>query len=194
MSSETLKITVGKAIIDAAQANGMTTIFGVPGAQIYPLFDALYGTGVELIVPRHEQAAGYMAMGYAKSTGRTGVFTVVPGPGVLNAGAALCTAMGNCSSVVCLTGQVPSSFLGQGRGHLHELPDQRATLRTFIKDASRIDSPAEVSATVNRAFKTARSGRPGPVAVETCWDTSSRSLCPITSRRVVWAILEVACQ
>jgi acetolactate synthase-1/2/3 large subunit len=171
MSSETPKITVGKAIIEAARANGMTTIFGVPGAQIYPLFDALYDTGVELIVPRHEQAAGYMAMGYAKSTGRTGVFTVVPGPGVLNAGAALCTAMGNCSSVVCLTGQVPSSFLGQGRGHLHELPDQRATLRTFIKDASRIDSPAEVSATVNRAFKTARSGRPGPVAVETCWDT-----------------------
>jgi acetolactate synthase-1/2/3 large subunit len=163
--------TVGKAIIEAARANGMTTIFGVPGAQIYPLFDALYDSGIELIVPRHEQAAGYMAMGYAKSTGRTGVFTVVPGPGVLNASAALCTAMGNCSPVVCLTGQVPSSFLGQGRGHLHELPDQRATLRTFIKDATRIDSAAEVSAVVNRAFKTARGGRPGPVAVETCWDT-----------------------
>ncbi len=81
MSSKTQEITVGKAIIDAARANGMTTIFGVPGAQIYPLFDGLYGSGVELIVPRHEQAAGYMAMGYAKSTGRTGVFTVVPGPG-----------------------------------------------------------------------------------------------------------------
>ena len=59
----------GKAIIEAARANGMTTLFGVPGAQIYPLFDALHGTDVELIVPRHEQAAAYMAMGYAKSTG-----------------------------------------------------------------------------------------------------------------------------
>ena len=182
MLPETQEITVGQAIIDAARANGMTTIFGVPGAQIYPLFDGLYGSGVELIVPRHEQAAGYMAMGYAKSTGRTGVFAVVPGPGVLNAGAALCTAMGNCAPVVCLTGQVPSSYLGRGRGHLHELADQRATLKTFIKDAWRIDTPADVVPTVNRAFRAAQSGRPGPVAVETCWDTlaaaASRALAP----------------
>jgi len=149
----------------------MTTIFGVPGAQIYPLFDALYDSGVQLIVPRHEQAAAYMAMGYAKSTGRTGVFTVVPGPGVLNAAAALCTAMGNCSPVVCLTGQVPTSFLGQGRGHLHELADQPGTLRTLIKDAWRIDDALDTSAIINRAFRHARGGRPGPVAVEMCWDT-----------------------
>src|SRR5690554_5167087 len=114
--------TGGAALVRAARANGMRTLFGLPGAQIYALFDALHGSDVDLIVPRHEQAAAYMAMGYAKSTGRTGVFAVVPGPGVLNAAAALCTAMGNCSSVVCLTGQVPSEFLGKGRGHLHELP------------------------------------------------------------------------
>jgi acetolactate synthase-1/2/3 large subunit len=148
----------------------MTTIFGVPGVQIYPLFDALHATEVQVIVPRHEQAAAYMAMGYAKSTGRTGVFTVVPGPGVLNAAAALCTAMGNCAPVVCLTGQVPSSFLGRGRGHLHELPDQAGTLRTLIKDAWRIDSPTDASRLVNKAFAAAASGRPGPIAVEMCWD------------------------
>jgi len=165
------QLTGGAAIVEAARANGMTTIFGVPGAQIYPLFDALHGTDVEVIVPRHEQAAAYMAMGYAKSTGRTGVFTVVPGPGVLNAAAALCTAMGNCSPVVCLTGQVPSSFLGRGRGHLHELADQAATLRTLIKNAWRIDSPTDASRLVNRAFREAAGGRPGPTAVEMCWDT-----------------------
>jgi acetolactate synthase-1/2/3 large subunit len=149
----------------------MTTIFGVPGAQTYPLFDALHGTDVELIVPRHEQAAAYMAMGYAKSTGRVGVFTVVPGPGVLNAAAALCTAMGNCTPLVCLTGQVPTSFLGRGRGHLHELADQTGTLRTFIKDAWRIDAAAAAPDLVGKAFHLAASGRPGPVAVEMCWDT-----------------------
>jgi acetolactate synthase-1/2/3 large subunit len=175
-------LTGGDAIIEAARANGMTTIFGVPGVQIYPLFDALHGSGVEVIVPRHEQAAAYMAMGYAKSTGRTGVFTVVPGPGVLNAAAALCTAMGNCAPVVCLTGQVPSSFLGQGRGHLHELPDQAATLRSFIKDASRSESAATASQAVNRAFRLAAGGRPGPVAVEMCWDTmAARSPVAIAS-------------
>ena len=181
MPAQIREITVGKAIVDTARANGMTTIFGVPGAQIYPLFDALYESGVELIVPRHEQAAGYMAMGYAKSTGRTGVFAVVPGPGVLNAGAALCTAMGNCAPVVCITGQVPSSFLGRGRGHLHELSDQRATLRSFIKDAWRIDTPSDVAPIVNRAFHAARTGRPGPVAVETCWDTLAARRPPVSA-------------
>ena len=165
------QLTGGAAIVEAARANGMTTIFGVPGVQTYPLFDALHGTDVELIVPRHEQAAAYMAMGYAKSTGRTGVFTVVPGPGVLNAAAALCTAMGNCAPLICLTGQVPSSFLGRGRGHLHELADQAATLRTLIKDAWRIDSASDASRLVNKAFRDAAGGRPGPIAVEMCWDT-----------------------
>jgi acetolactate synthase-1/2/3 large subunit len=171
MSFRVANPTAGAAIIDSARAHGMTTIFGVPGAQTYPLFDALYGTDVELIVPRHEQAAAYMAMGYAKSTGRVGVFTVVPGPGVLNAAAALCTAMGTCAPVVCLTGQVPSSFLGRGRGHLHELADQPGTLRTFIKDAWRIDTAAAIPDLVGKAFRLAASGRPGPVAVEMCWDT-----------------------
>jgi acetolactate synthase-1/2/3 large subunit len=171
MSNGTHNLTGGAAIVAAARANGLRTIFGLPGAQIYALFDALATTGTELFVPRHEQAAAYMAMGYAKSTGRTGVFAVVPGPGVLNTAAALCTAMGNCAPLICLTGQVPSEFLGKGRGHLHELADQAGTLRTLIKDAVRIDDPAQTSAVVDRAFRTARSGRPGPVSIEMCWDT-----------------------
>lgn len=166
----TLEMTGGDAIIDAVIANGVDTVFGLPGAQIYPLFDAAERRGLRLVVPRHEQTAGYMAMGYAKSTGRPGVCAVVPGPGVLNASAALCTAMGNCSPVVCLTGQVPSEYLGRGRGHLHELADQRATLRGLVKDALRIDGPADAPAAVNAAFVTAASGRPGPVSVEMCWD------------------------
>ena len=171
MQNRERQLTGGAAIAEAGRMNGMTTIFGVPGVQIYPLFDALHGTDVDVIVPRHEQAAAYMAMGYAKSSGKTGVFTVVPGPGVLNASAALCTAMGNCAPVVCLRGQVPSPFLGRGRGHLHELTDQAATLRTLIKDAWRIDSASDASRAVNRAFRCAAGGRPGPVALEMCWDT-----------------------
>lgn len=171
MEPEDRKPTAGRAIIDAARANGMRTVFGLPGAQTYPLFDALHGTDVRLIVPRHEQAAGYMAMGYAKATGTPAVFTVVPGPGVLNASAALVTAMGTCAPVVCLTGQVPASFVGRGRGHLHELPDQTATLRSIIKDAWRIESPADCARLVHRAFRLSQDGRPGPVAVEMSWDT-----------------------
>lgn len=169
-ATDTTRMSGGEAIIAAAAANGTETIFGIPGAQIYPLFDGIYNSSIDLIVPRHEQSAAYMAMGYAKSTGKTGVFSVVPGPGILNTTAALCTAMGNCSSIVGLTGQVPSSFMGQGRGHLHELSDQAGTLKTIIKDAVTIHQQDNVSDKVNQAFATSRSGRPGPVTVEMCWD------------------------
>ena len=165
------QMTGGEAMARAALANGIDIVFGIPGAQIYPLFDAFKRLGVQLVSPRHEQAAAYMAYGAAKSTGKVAAFSVVPGPGILNTATALLTAMGGCAPVIGLTGQVPSEFLGKGRGHLHELPDQPATLRTFIKDAVRIDHPAGASAIVNNAFQTALSGRPGPVTVEMCWDT-----------------------
>jgi acetolactate synthase-1/2/3 large subunit len=164
-------ISGGEAMTLAAKANGIKRVFGIPGAQIYPLFDAFGKHGFEVIAPRHEQAAAYMAMGAAKSTGQPEAFSVVPGPGVLNATAALCTAMGTCAKVLCLTGQVPSSYLGSGRGHLHELTDQSGTLKKIIKDAVRIDDPRRTSVIMNQAFQTLESGRPGPVSVEMCWDT-----------------------
>ena len=115
-------MTGGEAMIRAAAANGTDTIFGLPGAQIYPLFDAIYrDPNIREVISRHEQGAGYMALGYAQATGKPGVFSVVPGPGLLNAGAALCTADGTNVPVLCLTGQIMSEFLGKGRGHLHEL-------------------------------------------------------------------------
>lgn len=159
----------------AAKANGIKQIFGIPGAQVYPLFDAFAREGFDVIVPRHEQTAGYMAMGAAKSTGQPAALAVVPGPGVLNASAALCTAMGNCSKVLCLLGQVPSAYLGIGRGHLHELADQAGTLKSIIKDAVRIDKPEYATAIMNSAFETMVSGRPGPVSVEMCWDTMAQN-------------------
>ena len=116
-----------------------------------------------MIGARHEQACGYMAYGYARSTGRPGVFSVVPGPGVLNAGAALLTAFGCNEPVLCLTGQVPTAFLGKGRGHLHEMPDQLATLRSFVKWADRIEYPDAAPPLVSRAFQEMLSGRRGPV-------------------------------
>jgi len=171
-----MKITGGEAIVRAVEANGVDTVFGLPGAQIYPLFDALKRSDtIRTITSRHEQGAAYMAMGYAKATGRPGTFSVVPGPGVLNTTAALCTAMGCNTPMMCLTGQIMSEFLGVGRGHLHELDDQLATLRTIIKHADRIDDVAETSAQVNDAFRVMQSGRPGPVSIEMCWDTMARS-------------------
>ena len=160
----------GEAIVDGLVAHGVDTVFGLPGAQIYGLFDAFQQAQLKVIGARHEQACGYMAYGYARSTGRPGVFSVVPGPGVLNAGAALLTAFGSNEPVLCLTGQVPTQYLGKGRGHLHEMPDQLATLRTFVKWADRIEYPDAAPTLVSRAFQEMMSGRRGPVALEMPWD------------------------
>src|ERR1700728_1936458 len=162
--------TGGEAIVSGLVAHGVDTVFGLPGAQIYGLFDAFHQAQLKVIGARHEQACGYMAYGYARSTGRPGVFSVVPGPGVLNAGAALLTGLRSNEPGLCLTGQVPTEFLGKGRGHLHEMPDQLATLRTFVKWAERIEYPDAAPAMVSRAFQEMLSGRRGPVALEMPWD------------------------
>jgi acetolactate synthase-1/2/3 large subunit len=170
-------MTGGEAMVRAAVANGIDTIFGLPGAQVYPLFDAIYRyPDVDAVISRHEQGAGYMAYGYSAATGRPGAFAVVPGPGILNASAALATALGCNKPVLCMTGQVMSEFLGHGRGHLHELPDQLATLSGIVKHADRIDDPANTSAQMNEAFRQMKSGRPGPASIEMCWDTMAKSL------------------
>ena len=160
----------GEAIVNGLVAHGVDTVFGLPGAQVYGLFDAFHQAQLKVIGARHEQACGYMAFGYARSSGKPGVFSVVPGPGVLNASAALLTAFGCNEPVLCLTGQVPSNFLGKGRGHLHEMPDQLATLRSFVKWADRIEYPDAAPALVARAFQEMLSGRRGPVSLEMPWD------------------------
>ncbi len=167
------RVTGGEAIVRSVLAHGVDTVFALPGVQTYPIMDALQQAGdrVRVVGPRHEQTAGYMAVGYAKATGRPGVYSVVPGPGVLNSGAALCTATATNAPVLLLTGQMPAPFLGRGRGHLHELPDQVATLRSFIKWADRVARPADAPALVDTAFRHMLTGRPGPVALEMCWDT-----------------------
>jgi acetolactate synthase-1/2/3 large subunit len=166
----------GEAIVSGLVAHGVDTVFGLPGAQIYGLFDAFHQAQLKVIGARHEQACGYMAFGYARSTGRPGVFSVVPGPGVLNASAALLTAFGANEPVLCLTGQVPTDFLGKGRGHLHEMPDQLATLRTFVKWADRIEYPANAPALVARAFQEMLSGRRGPASLEMPWDVFTQKV------------------
>ena len=167
------RVTAGQAIIDGLIRHGVTQIFGIPGAHTYKLIDALYERRGELnyIGTRHEQGAAYMAYGYAKSTGKVGVYTCVPGPGVLNSSAALCTAYGANAPVLCVTGEIWSHEIGRGHGILHELPDQLATLRGLTKWAERISHPTEAPRIVARAFEELTSGRTRPVALECPWDT-----------------------
>ncbi len=170
------QMTASIAIVEGLINNDVDTVFGLPGAQMYDLFDALYekSDDIRVIGARHEQGLAYMAYGYAKSTGRLGVFSPVPGPGVLNTTAALCTAYGTCTPVLCLTGEVPTSFKGSGRGHLHELPDQLSILKGLTKWAAHVDDPADTPGLLNEAISQATSGRQGPVSLQLCWDDFGR--------------------
>jgi acetolactate synthase-1/2/3 large subunit len=161
-------MTGGEAMAAMLLREGIDTIFGLPGVQLDGLFSALYDLqdSIRVIHPRHEQATAYMADGYARVTGRTGVCLVVPGPGLLNAMAGLSTAYACNSPVLCLTGQIPSDLIEGGRGVLHEIPNQLEMVRSVTKYAGRAMTPAEIPATVQEAFRQLRTGRERPVEVE----------------------------
>jgi acetolactate synthase I/II/III large subunit len=166
-------VTAGQAIVDGLVRNNVRQIFGIPGVHTYSLIDALAERQKELayLGTRHEQGAAYMAYGYAKSSGRVGVYTCVPGPGVLNTTSALCTAYAANAPVLCLTSEIFSQEIGRGHGILHELPDQLAILRGLTKWSQRISHPTDAPRAVARAFEELTSGRPRPVALECPWDT-----------------------
>ncbi len=155
-------------LIAALQANGINSMFALPGGQLDHLFDAVQRKNGEFTLTRtrHEQSAAYMAFGAARSTGQPAVFSVVPGPGIMNAMGALATAWAVNAPVLSLCGQIPSAGIGLGRRYLHEIPDQLATLRTLVKHAERIQTPEDGPQMVNDALVAMQSGRPGPVHLE----------------------------
>src|SRR5215469_4420794 len=125
-----MEMTGGQALARQLVAEGVKDLFGIPGVQLDWATDALNDVArdIRYIVPRHEQAASYMADGYARTTGRPGVCMVVPGPGLLNALAGVATAYACSSPVLCISGQIPSATIGKGWGLLHEVNDQSAML------------------------------------------------------------------
>jgi acetolactate synthase-1/2/3 large subunit len=161
-------MTGGQALVQSLKREGVRTVFGLPGTQLDYAFDALYDEreSIRVIHTRHEQGAAYMADGYARVTGEVGVFLVVPGPGVLNASASLSTSYANNTPVLCITGQITSELIGQGRGVLHEIDDQLGILRHLTKWTARARTPGDVPYVVHEAFRQLRSGRPRPVAIE----------------------------
>jgi acetolactate synthase-1/2/3 large subunit len=140
----------------------------VPGVQLDYAMDGLakLADQIEYINVRHEQAAAYMADGYARTTGQPGVCLVVPGPGLLNALAGVATAYACSSRVLCIAGQIPSATIGRGLGMLHEIPDQSRILGSLTKWSAQAHSPAEIPGLVHEAVRQLRSGRPRPVGLE----------------------------
>lgn len=162
------RMTGGDLVVAGLRRWEVDTMFGVPGVQLDQLFDGLArgGQGIRLIHTRHEQGAAYMALGYAAVTGRPGVCAVVPGPGVLNAGAALATAYACNARVLCLTSTINSAMLDRRFGALHEINDQSGILRNLTKWTARASHAGQIPALIDEAFRQLLSGRPQPVALE----------------------------
>ncbi len=167
------KVTGAQALVQQLVAEGVDTIFALPGVQIMAAFNALYEyrDDIRLVHVRHEQATTYMADGYAKVTGKVGVAMAVPGPGAINAGAGLGTAYASSSPVLLISGQIDSQSLGRREGQLHEVEDQLDVFRPLTKWVHRVTRVEEIPGAVHEAFRHLKTGRPRPVELEVPPDT-----------------------
>ena len=162
------KITGGEALMLALKAEGVKTIFGYPGGAIMPTYDSLYDytrgekKAFDHILVRHEQAAAHAAEGYARVSGKVGVTLVTSGPGVTNTLTGVADAMMDSTPIVVIAGQVATSVLGSDAFQEVDLVD---VAQPITKWAYQIRSAKDVAWAVSRAFFIARSGRPGPVAI-----------------------------
>jgi acetolactate synthase-1/2/3 large subunit len=182
-------MTGGEALAKQLQREGVRVVFGLPGVQLYGAMAALREEkDIRFVLTRHEQATTYMADGYARAGGGIGVALVVPGPGVLNAGAGLSTAYSCSSPVFLVAGQVPKRYLGKDVGVLHEINEQLDVVKPITKWRQRVLEVSEIPAAVHEAFRQLKTGRPRPVHLEIPPDTledegEAELLPPVTVER-----------
>ncbi len=151
-------------IIRLLERQGITTISGIPGGANLPLYDALYRTAsIRHILARHEQGAGFLAQGIARSTGRPAVCFATSGPGATNIMTAIADAYLDSIPVVCITGQVPISLIGTDA---FQEVDTYGMSIPITKHNFMIRSAEELLQVIPEAFRLAMSGRPGPVLID----------------------------
>src|SRR5438067_5023317 len=136
--------TGADVVVRRLRDHGVRHVFGYPGGQLTPLYDALYRDGgIRHVLARHEQAAGFMADGFARATGRPGVCLAVCGPGVFNAITPLATAFTDSVPVLLVSGQVPRAGRGLRSGYYHE-NEQLAVCAGVTKWRARVEEPGQL--------------------------------------------------
>jgi acetolactate synthase I/II/III large subunit len=150
-------------LLESLHREKVEVVFGLPGGAVLPLYDALYSAGIRHLLVRHEQAAAFAADGYARVTGKPGVCLATSGPGATNLTTGLTSAMMDSIPVVALTGQVPLQLVGKDA---FQEADTIGITLPCTKQSFMARAAAEVPEIMHRAFKTAVSGRPGPVLVD----------------------------
>jgi acetolactate synthase-1/2/3 large subunit len=152
----------GQILIDALAINGAHVIFGVPGESCLAALDAIHDSGLRYVTARQEGGAAFMAAAHSDATGTPGICFVTRGPGVSNAMIGLHTAQQGSTPLILLIGQIPSGH--RNREAFQEV-DCRRSLAPIVKWVAEVNDPARIPEYINRAFRVALSGRPGPVAL-----------------------------
>lgn len=162
-----------KLFVKALQEEGVDTIFGYPGGTVTDLFDELYKQDeIEVVLPRHEQGLLHEAEGYAKSTGKVGVCLVTSGPGATNIMTGLADAHYDNIPLVCFTGQVPLSLIGNDA---FQEVDIVGMTRSITKYGVTVRDRKDLGKIIKMAFHIASTGKPGPVLIDLPKDIQTAS-------------------
>lgn len=159
-----VEMTGSKALFEALKAEGVKHIFGIPGGAIIPVYDALYDEHeIQHILTRHEQGAAHAADGYARALGKPGVCMTTSGPGATNLTTGILNAYMDSSPVIAISGQMPNTMLGSDA---FQEADMLSIMLPITKHNFIIRKVEELPGVVRLAFKTATTGRPGPVHID----------------------------
>jgi acetolactate synthase I/II/III large subunit len=157
---------VGEHLIELLEHHGVDTVFGIPGVHTIELYRGLGNSTIKHVTPRHEQAAGFMADGYARASGKAGVAFVITGPGLTNIITAMAQAKLDSIPMLVISGVNAIATLGKGLGYLHELPDQHGLAAKASLWSQTIFDPAQLEPALNKAFDDFATKRPGPIHIE----------------------------
>jgi acetolactate synthase-1/2/3 large subunit len=157
------KKTGAQILIESLLRENVEIVFGLPGGQALPIFDAMYGSKLNFILIRHEQAASHMADGYARSMGKPGVCIVTSGPGATNIVTGLASAYMDSVPMIAISGQVATSVIGQDA---FQEADTIGITRPVTKHNFLVKDVKDLARTIKEAFYIATTGRPGPVLVD----------------------------
>ncbi|APC17830.1 hypothetical protein BLL42_19615 [Pseudomonas frederiksbergensis] len=158
--------TCGEVLVKLLEGYGVEQVFGIPGVHTVELYRGLARSSINHVTPRHEQGAGFMADGYARTSGKPGVCFIITGPGMTNITTAMGQAYADSIPMLVISSVQSRSQLGGGRGKLHELPNQGALVAGVAAFSHTLMSAAELPGVLARAFALFQAGRPRPVHIE----------------------------
>ncbi len=157
------KMNGAQMVVKSLEAEGVDTIFGLPGGTVIHLYDAIYDSKINHVLMRHEQAASHAADGYARVSGKPGVCVATSGPGATNLVTGIATANLDSVPMVAITGQVATTVIGTDA--FQEADIMGATI-PLVKHSMQVRTPEQIPTAIKKAFYIASTGRPGPVLID----------------------------